>query len=71
MLIELIFELGEPGLSGRICTPTKDGSTVRYVQNLRTTYLEPYRTSVPNFSSIFLKRTVPLQKMRTVAAYRS
>ena len=32
---------------------SKDGSTVRYIQNLRTTYLEPYRTSVPYFSSIF------------------
>ena len=32
---------------------TKDGSTVRYVQNLRNTYLEPYRTGVPYFSSIF------------------
>ena len=32
---------------------TKDGTTVRYVQNLLTTYLEPYRTSVPYLSSIF------------------
>ena len=34
---------------------SKDGSPVRYVQNLRTTYshLEPYRISALYFSSIF------------------
>ena len=43
---------------------------------LRTSHLEPYRTSVPYFSSI-LKRTVPtyrtrtMTKKRTVPAYRT
>ena len=39
---------------------TKDGSTVRYVQNLRTTYLEPYRTNVPY--PYHYKKSVPYQR---------
>ena len=57
----------------------KDGSTVRYVQNLRTTYLAPstvpYQRTVLqlNFWSIPYQRTVPvsLQKKRAVPAYRT
>ena len=60
----------------------KDGSTVRYVQNLRsllrTSHLEPYGTSVPYFSSIFeaYRTNVPYpyyykKKRRTAPAYRT
>ena len=37
VLIEQIFELREPGLSGRICTPTTDcfqGKTIIYKENI-------------------------------------
>ena len=52
----------------------KDGSMVRYVQNLPTQHLEPYRTSVTHFNSIseaYSTVLVPLQKKRTVPLYSS
>ena len=64
------------GVSFFVLVASKDGSTIRYVQNLhtavRTSHLEPYCTSVPYFSSIFEEyRTRIITKRRTVPAYRT
>ena len=57
---------------------SKDDSTVRYVQNLRTSHLQPYSSSVPYFSSIFeayRTRTIIKKAYRTCTitkkAYRT
>ena len=59
------------GVSFFVLVASKDGSTIWYVQNLRTaartSHLEPYRTSVPYFSSILeAYRTRTITKRRTV-----
>ena len=64
------------GVSFFALVASKDGSKIRYVQNLRTavrtSHLEPYRTSVPYLSSIFeVYCTRTITKRRTVAAYRT
>ena len=51
---------------------SKDDSTVRYVQNLRTSHLQPYSSSVPYFSSIFeayRTRTIIKKAYRTNVPY--
>ena len=66
----------EISLDENIAIISKDGSTtVRYDQNLRTSYLAPsaVRTRVPYFSSIFeaYHTDVPYQGTVRFSAYRS